>query len=211
MKPIAMLLTVILLITGTLFIGGSFTTKKKGGTAEHGSELTLPEVSLKKEKAAPSPQTDYKKATPPKATILKLIKPQIDTIVVEGESTHCGVMPPPLPEEDNSESILMCNVAMEAEYPGGTAAWQRYLVKNLRYPEDALDNEIPGSVMVQFVVDEEGNVSEVEAVSGSAAWSAEAVRVIKKSGKWTPARQVGNGRYVKSIKRQPFIICLEEE
>jgi protein TonB len=62
---------------------------------------------------------------------------------------------------------------------------------------------------VQFVVDEEGNVCDAEAVSGSQALSAEAVRVIKKSGKWTPAIQ--NGRCVKSIKRQPFIICLEAE
>ena len=190
MKPVAMLLTVISLVTGALFIGGSFTTKKKTGTAEHGCDLILPEVSLKKDNAGPLPQTNHKQTTSPKAVKLKLTKPEIDTFEVE-ETTACSFGP------------------IEAEYPGGAAAWQRFLNKNLRYPEEAIDNEIQGSVVVQFVVDEEGNVSDVEAASGPQALSAEAVRVIKKSGKWTPAIQ--NGRYVKSIKRQPFIICLEEE
>ena len=191
MKPVAMLLTVISLVTGTLFIGGSFTTKKKAGTAEHGSDLILPGVSLKKEKAGPSPKKNYKEATSPKAIKLKLTKPETGKVEEEEIITACSFGP------------------IEAEYPGGAAAWQRYLKKNMRYPDEAIDNEIQGSVVVQFVVDEEGNVCDVEAVSGSQALSAEAVLVIKKSGKWTPAIQ--NGRCVKSIKRQPFIICLEAE
>jgi protein TonB len=94
-------------------------------------------------------------------------------------------------------------VEIESEYPGGTAAWFRYLNKNFRYPEDAVNNEIQGTVIVQFIVDKEGIVSDVQAVSGpeSGGLREEAVRVIKQSGKWIPAIQ--NGRNVKSYKKQP--------
>jgi len=102
---------------------------------------------------------------------------------------------------------IFVSVQIESEYPGGKAAWMRYLNKNFRYPQEAMDNEIQGSVMVQFIVDKEGNVSNVEAVSGPDALKEEAMRVIKKSGKWNPAIQ--NGRQVKSYKRQPITYRLE--
>ena len=72
-----------------------------------------------------------------------------------------------------------------------------------------MDNEIQGSVMVQFIVDKEGNVSNVEAVSGPEELREEAIRVIKKSGKWNPAVQ--NGRQVKSYKRQSVLFQLQNE
>jgi len=56
---------------------------------------------------------------------------------------------------------------------------------------------------VQFIVDKQGVVSDVEAISGPNELREEAVRVIKKSGQWTPAVQ--NGRQVKSYKKQPII------
>lgn len=100
------------------------------------------------------------------------------------------------------EDAIILKVEIESEYPGGITAWQRFLNRNLHYPQDAVDNEIQGTVVVQFIVDKEGNVSDVEAVSGPPELKAEAVRVIKKSGKWTPAIQ--NGRKVKSYKKQPI-------
>jgi protein TonB len=100
-------------------------------------------------------------------------------------------------------------VEIESEYPGGLTAWRRFLDRNLRYPQEAVDQGIEGFVTVQFVVDKEGNVSNVEAVSGPQELRGEAVRVIKRSGKWTPAIQ--NGHKVKSYKKQPigFRIAVE--
>ena len=72
-----------------------------------------------------------------------------------------------------------------------------------------MNNEIQGTVVVQFIVDKEGNVSDVEAISGPNELREEAVRVIKKSGKWTPAIQ--NGRQVKSYKKQPIKFRLEAQ
>ena len=111
-----------------------------------------------------------------------------------------GVVEVPKKEDDNP---VFVPVEFEAQFPGGAAGWLRFLNKNLRYPEDAQNNEIQGRVVVQFVVDRDGNVSDVEAISGpeTGGLREEAVRVIKKSGKWVPGNQ--NGKYVKSYKRQP--------
>jgi protein TonB len=200
MKPTAVLLAVIVLVTATLFIAQ---------TTPQGSDITLPQVSEKKDlTAAPLPQPDHIEANSPKTAKVKLTEPKIYTIVRKGETTQCGALPP-VPAGDYSDSIIWRKVEIEAEYPGGPAAWQRFLNRNLRYPQEAIDNEISGSVVVQFVVDEEGNVSNIEAVSGAEAMCAEVMRVIRKSGKWTPAMQ--GGHYIKSLKKQPFMICLAVE
>jgi protein TonB len=105
-------------------------------------------------------------------------------------------------KEDEEEDGIILKVEIESEYPGGPAAWQRFLRRNLRFPDEAAEVGVEGFVIVQFIVDKEGNVSDVVAVSGPQELRAEAVRVIKKSGKWTPAIQ--NGHKVKSYKRQPL-------
>jgi periplasmic protein TonB len=99
-------------------------------------------------------------------------------------------------------------VEIEAAYPGGLPAWQKFLIKNLHYPDDAINNKIQGTVIVQFIVDTEGNISSVAAVSGplKGGLREEAVRIIKISGKWVPAVQ--NGHQVKSYKKQPLVFKL---
>jgi len=125
-----------------------------------------------------------------------------------GDGVVKGIIEMPTKEAEESNDPWV-KVEIESEYPGGLNAWQRFLNKNLHYPQQAIDQEIQGFVMVQFIVDREGNVSEVQAVSGPDELRAEAVRVIKKSGKWTPAIQ--NGRPVKSYKRQPIGFRLAAE
>ena len=121
-----------------------------------------------------------------------------------------GVVEAPKKDEEDYDKTFT-KVEIESEFPGGSAMWLRYLNKNLRYPDDAVNNEIQGVVVVKFIVDKEGNVSDVQAVSGpeSGGLRDEAVRVIKKSGKWTPAIQ--NGRQVKSYKQQPIVFKLEAQ
>ena len=176
------------------------------------------------------PKVEMAKFTPPKIVkdeevkeeekpppMEKLEDTKIGTINQEGikdegivappvEDAGKGVVEAPKKEEEDWDKTFT-KVEIESQYPGGAAAWQRYLNRNLRYPQEAIDNEIQGAVMVQFIVDKEGNVSDVEAISGPQELRSEAVRVIKKSGKWTPAVQ--NGRQVKSYKKQPIVFRLE--
>ncbi|OQP51099.1 energy transducer TonB [Niastella yeongjuensis] len=125
-----------------------------------------------------------------------------------GDGVAKGVIEKPQKADEEDDGIRL-KVEIESEYPGGVAAWQRFLKKNLNYPQIAIDNEVQGAVVVQFIVDKEGNVSDVQAVSGPEELRAEAVRVIRKSGKWTPAIQ--NGHRVKSYKKQPIGFQLASE
>ena len=121
-----------------------------------------------------------------------------------------GVVEAPKKDETDYDKTFT-KVEIESDYPGGAAQWARYLGKTLHYPDEAVNNEIQGTVIVQFIVDKEGNVSDVEAISGPSDGGLrdEAVRVIKKSGKWIPAQQ--NGRQVKSYKKQPIVFKLGEQ
>ncbi len=178
------------------------------------------------------PKVEIAKFTPPKIVkdeevkedekppeVEKLEDTKIGTVNQEGIKDE-GITAPPVsdagkgvveaPKKDEEDwDKTFTKVEIESEYPGGASAWQRYLNKNLRYPQDAIDNEIQGTVIVQFIVDKAGTVSDVEAISGPNELRAEAVRVIKKSGTWTPAVQ--NGRQVKSYKKQPITFRLESE
>jgi periplasmic protein TonB len=116
--------------------------------------------------------------------------------------TAAGVVEPPKKADGEDRFIP---IEKEAEFPGGAEGWARFLNRTLRYPDQARNEGIQGTVMVQFVVDVNGMVSDVEVLSGpeEGGLREEAVRVIKKSGKWVPALQ--NGRYVKAYRRQPMI------
>lgn len=178
------------------------------------------------------PKVEMAKFTPPKIVkdeevkedekppeVEKLEETKIGTINQEGIKDE-GIVAPPVSDEgkgvveapkkvEEDWDKTFTKVEIESEYPGGASAWQRYLNKSLRYPQDAQDNEIQGTVVIQFIVDKEGMVSDVQAISGPNELRDEAVRVIKKSGKWTPAVQ--NGRQVKSYKKQPITFRLEIE
>ena len=103
------------------------------------------------------------------------------------------VVAPKVDTEDYDK--VFTKVENPAEFPGGQDAWRRYLERSLQYPEAAQENGIQGVVRVQFIVDKEGNISEVQALNNPGEGLAEeAVRIIKKGPKWKPAEQ--NGRKV---------------
>ncbi|HRF24975.1 MAG TPA: energy transducer TonB, partial [Chitinophagaceae bacterium] len=83
--------------------------------------------------------------------------------------------------------------------PGGDIGWRKYLTNTLS-ANAPVDNGAPAgkyTVYVQFIVDREGNISEVKALTNNGyGMEDEAVRVIKRGPKWTPAVQ--NGRQVKA-------------
>ena len=82
------------------------------------------------------------------------------------------------------------------EFPGGMAAWSKFLSKNLRYPLIAQENGVSGRVMVSFVVERNGEISAIKVLRGiGAGCDEEAVRVIKKSPIWKPGMQ--NGKAVR--------------
>jgi protein TonB len=97
---------------------------------------------------------------------------------------------------------------IESEYPGGIAKWNDYLMHNLKYPDRAVDKEVQGMVRIRFTVDKEGVVTDYY-IFKSVEYSLdqESLRVIKNSGKWSPAFQ--DGVYKKSYKLMPINFKLQ--
>ena len=79
----------------------------------------------------------------------------------------------------------------------------------MKYPKEAKDANIDGTVKVQFVVGSNGGVQEVEVLEGvHPALDAEAVRVIKSSPKWKPGKK--DGKPVRVTYTLPVIFVLPE-
>jgi len=80
-------------------------------------------------------------------------------------------------------------------FPGGDSAWKKYIDQHLVYPKKAKRKKIQAVVVVQFIVDKEGYISDVEALTGPEILRQSAVAVVKKSPKWlsrTERRSEGN-------------------
>ncbi|RZJ28631.1 MAG: energy transducer TonB, partial [Chryseobacterium sp.] len=109
------------------------------------------------------------------------------------------------------DNTIRENVEIPASYPGGPAAWKRFLERNLDR-QVGTDNGAPAgayTVIVQFVVDKQGNVSDLKPITAHGyGLEAEAVRVLKKALQWNPAIQ--NGFAVKAYKKQPVTFQIGE-
>ncbi|HEX7902589.1 MAG TPA: energy transducer TonB [Chitinophagaceae bacterium] len=112
------------------------------------------------------------------------------------------------------DSLAIFNkVETEAAFPGGEKEWIKYLEKNLN-ANTPVDNGAPSgkfTVWIQFIVDREGKVSDIKALTHNGyGMEAEVIRIIKKSGAWQPAIQ--NKRTVKAYRKQPvtFVVSAED-
>lgn len=82
------------------------------------------------------------------------------------------------------------------EFPGGMEALVKYMAENMKYPEDAKKQLVEGRVLVQFIVETDGSVSNIEVLRRVfPSLDAEAVRVISGMPKWIPGKQ--NGKVVR--------------
>ena len=77
------------------------------------------------------------------------------------------------------------------KFPGGAVELMKWLTKNLRYPQDAQRNKKEGKVVVQFIVNKDGTMSNLKVVKSAqyASLDREALRVMRKMPKWTPGVQ----------------------
>ena len=97
-----------------------------------------------------------------------------------------------------SDYITYEAVEEKPEYPGGMGELSKLLSSNLKYPLKSQENGVQGEVLVQFVVDKEGNIEEVTVFKGVDPYlDAEALRVIKMMPKWKPGKHEGKEVNVK--------------
>ena len=109
--------------------------------------------------------------------------------------------------EEPEEPEIFTIVEQSAEFPGGMGELLKYLGKNINYPPIAQENGIEGRVVLRFIVDETGGISDVQILRDiGGGCGEEAVRVVKKMPKWSPGKQ--RGRAVKQYYTLPVKFTL---
>ena len=244
----SLLLTVAigLLILLLSFISSLDLGEKKGQVQI--KEVQLEEIKQEEQPEPPPPpppkppeppKVEMAKFTPPKVVkdeevkedekppeVEKLEETKIGTVNQEGQKDE-GIVAPPVestvveaPVQEDYDKVFQ-KVEIDAEFPGGVSGWTRYVTREIERNIDELqDDGRSGTVVVLFIVDKEGAVSEVRALPCSEAGVGNclppnsklaeiAVNAIKKGPKWKPAVQ--NGRNVKAYRRQPVTFQLAEE
>jgi protein TonB len=111
-----------------------------------------------------------------------------------------------LPDGEGNEEVIgntntdevFTVVEQMPEFPGGEAAMNAFLDKNLQYPSMAKEQGIQGKVWIGFIVDKFGNVSNVEVLRGiGGGCDEEAARVVSIMPRWVPGKQSGRPVIVK--------------
>lgn len=111
---------------------------------------------------------------------------------------------PPKQEEEQNKIFEM--VEQQPQFPGGSV--NGWLADHIKYPVVAAENGIQGRVVVQFVVERDGSVSQVRVVRGvDPSLDKEAQRVISSMPKWIPGKQ--NGQSVRSRFTVPVTFRLQ--
>lgn len=229
-------------IIALLFIGSFVAnSSSKGKSQIIVEDVNLENVKEEKKPEPPPPppppkqeppKIEMAKFTPPKIVKDEEVKPEdeikevekledtkIGTINQEGAKDD-GIVAPPVekgtgtvvaPKEEDYDKVFTV-VQIPAEFPGGLAAWAKYLERNLNRDLPVDNGAPPGkyTVIVSFIVDKNGGISEVQAENDPGyGTKEEAVRVIKKGPSWKPAVQ--NGRNVIYRHRQSITFMVSEE
>ena len=116
---------------------------------------------------------------------------------VRSEIAVAAPPPPPAPKPEVASKVFDVVEEMPS-FPGGQGALMSYLSSNVKYPVVAQENGVQGRVIVSFVVERDGSISDVKvARSVDPSLDREAQRVVKSMPKWKPGKQNGSAVRVK--------------
>ncbi len=170
-------------------------------------QFTPPKIVKDEEVKEPPPEQEKLEDTKIGTINQEGVKSDVVAPPVEEHGT--GVVEAPKVTEDYDKEFK--TVQIMAKFPGGPEAWIAYLKRNLR-SEAPTDNGAPTgnyTVIVSFLVDKTGAISEVRAENDPGyGTAAEAVRVIQRGPAWTPAVQ--NGRNVIYRQKQSITFQVQE-
>ncbi len=145
---------------------------------------------------------------------LKETKTAIGAFDVKGNDDAGGtvlkaveeIAAPEPPKHEEEQNKIFEVVEQQPQFPGGSV--NGWLADHIKYPVVAAENGISGRVVVQFVVERDGSVSQVRVVRGvDPSLDKEAQRVISSMPKWIPGKQ--NGQAVRSRFTVPVTFRLE--
>lgn len=148
-----------------------------------------------KEKSSPWARLKYLYVLPLAAVAVTVFaRPEVSNAVEEISAVKvndlAAIAETKVAESVPEDSVVFEIVEQMPEFPGGMKACMDYIQKNMRYPEAAKKAGMQGRVMVQFVVDKEGNIMNPKVLrSVDKEFDAEAIRLVKAMPKWNPGKQ----------------------
>ena len=127
---------------------------------------------------------------PDEEEIEEEIQVKFDVEVTENTKVQQIVIAAEEPKEEVEEIFTI--VEDPASPVGGMTAFYKYVGEKIKYPPQARRMGVEGRVFVQFVIDKDGSITEVQAVKGiGAGCDEEAVRILQAAPKWKPGKQRG--------------------
>jgi len=121
-----------------------------------------------------------------------------------GDSGGTSLSGSPDGQPGGSETGLATSIDVYPRFPGGDDARLYFLRKNIRYPEQALKNQIQGVVLLVFVIETDGSISNIEVnkkIGGGC--DEESMRVTRLMPNWEPGKR--NGKAVRVLVRMPIV------
>lgn len=118
-------------------------------------------------------------------------------------------MPEPVAQKSNVPEVHVI-VDVMPEFPGGMAAMQEFIKKNIVYPVTEKEMGLEGKVYLRFTVNEDGTLSDIQelrGINGAPGLTKEAIRVIKQMPKWSPG--MNNNQKVKTQLNIPVVFRLD--
>ncbi len=110
--------------------------------------------------------------------------------------------------DPSKSNIVFTSVEHVPEFPGGLNAFSQFLASNIRYPKEARDKNTQGRVIISFIVETDGSLSNIKVARGIGDGAdEEALRVLSMSPKWKPGVQ--NGLTVRVAYSVPINFTLE--
>ena len=147
---------------------------------------------------------------------IKIIEP--DTVVNDGLDDVFEVVKENMVEQKKIEPVNPADISranneiyvavdQAAQFPGGQGALMKWLAYEIMYPVEAAEKDIQGRVVVQFVVEKDGTITNPKIARGVDPYlDKEALRVIRKMPKWIPATK--DGQVVRSYFNLPVTFRL---
>lgn len=134
-----------------------------------------------------------------------LVDPQPQEQEGDGTQNEETVEPEPPQLTDMYDNPLNFRVVEELpEFPGGASEFVRFLTENLKYPATAQRRKVQGKVITQFIVNEDGTISDLKvAKSLSAECDREAMRVLRLMPQWKPG--VDKGKPCRTMVCVPIV------
>ena len=135
---------------------------------------------------------------PDEEEIEEEIEVDLDLEITEDEAIE-NIITEEAPEEEDVDKVFTI-VEQQAEFKGGMQKFYEYVGKKMKYPSQARRMGIEGKVFVQFVVERDGSITDVQAIRGiGAGCDEEAMKVIRESPKWNPGKQRGRAVRVRRV------------